>query len=116
MRARVQAAGRRGLVLLSCGVYGNVVRFLMALTISDAVFAEGNVRSGLWEAVGPARAVAKGIDPRALPAHYRERNLLKAEITGSHVGKAVAFLASGQIPTTGAVLPVDGGLPEAFLR
>jgi len=40
-RALVQAAGRRGLVLLSCGVYGNVVRFLMPLTISDAVFAEG---------------------------------------------------------------------------
>ena len=28
-------------MLLSCGVYGNVVRFLMPLTISDAVFAEG---------------------------------------------------------------------------
>lgn len=40
-RALVQAAGRRGLVLLSCGIYGNVVRFLMPLTISDAVFAEG---------------------------------------------------------------------------
>jgi 4-aminobutyrate aminotransferase/(S)-3-amino-2-methylpropionate transaminase len=40
-KALVQAAGRRGLVLLSCGVYGNVVRFLMPLTISDAVFAEG---------------------------------------------------------------------------
>ena len=40
-RALVQAAGRRGLVLLSCGVYANVVRFLMPLTISDGVFAEG---------------------------------------------------------------------------
>lgn len=40
-RALVQAAGRRGLVLLSCGIYGNVVRFLMPLTISDGVFAEG---------------------------------------------------------------------------
>ncbi|MEN9527203.1 MAG: 4-aminobutyrate transaminase [Pseudomonadota bacterium] len=40
-KALVQAAGRRGLVLLSCGVYGNVVRFLMPLTIGDAVFAEG---------------------------------------------------------------------------
>lgn len=46
-RALVQAAGRRGLVLLSCGVYGNVVRFLMPLTISDAVFAEG---LGMFEA------------------------------------------------------------------
>ncbi len=39
---RVQArALERGLVLLTCGVYGNVIRFLFPLTISDAVFAEG---------------------------------------------------------------------------
>ena len=39
---RVQAqALARGLILLSCGVYGNVLRFLFPLTISDAVFAEG---------------------------------------------------------------------------
>lgn len=30
----------RGLLLLSCGVYGNVVRFLFPLTTPDAVFAE----------------------------------------------------------------------------
>lgn len=86
------------------------------LVAPDAVFSEGSVRSGLWEAVGPSRAQAKGISPEALQSHYRERNLLKAEINGSHVGKAVAFLASGQIPMTGALLPVDGGLPEAFPR
>jgi 4-aminobutyrate aminotransferase/(S)-3-amino-2-methylpropionate transaminase len=40
-KALVQAAGRRGLVLLSCGVYGNVIRFLMPLTIPDALLAEG---------------------------------------------------------------------------
>lgn len=40
-KALVQAAGRRGLVLLSCGVYSNVIRFLMPLTIPDAVLAEG---------------------------------------------------------------------------
>ncbi len=39
---RVQAqALSRGLILLSCGVYGNVLRFLFPLTIPDAVFAEG---------------------------------------------------------------------------
>jgi 4-aminobutyrate aminotransferase len=37
----VQAAGRRGLVLLSCGIYGNVIRFLAPLTISDALLKEG---------------------------------------------------------------------------
>jgi 4-aminobutyrate aminotransferase / (S)-3-amino-2-methylpropionate transaminase / 5-aminovalerate transaminase len=40
-RALVQAAGRRGLVLLSCGVYSNVIRFLAPLTIPDAELEEG---------------------------------------------------------------------------
>lgn len=38
---RVQAAAlKRGLLLLTCGVYGNVIRFLFPLTIEDTVFAE----------------------------------------------------------------------------
>jgi 4-aminobutyrate aminotransferase/(S)-3-amino-2-methylpropionate transaminase len=40
-KALVQAAGRRGLVLLSCGIYGNVIRFLTPLTIPDSILAEG---------------------------------------------------------------------------
>jgi len=39
---KVQAAAlKRGLLLLTCGVYGNVIRFLFPLTIEDSVFAEG---------------------------------------------------------------------------
>jgi 4-aminobutyrate aminotransferase/4-aminobutyrate aminotransferase/(S)-3-amino-2-methylpropionate transaminase len=34
-------AAEKGLVLLSCGVHGNVIRFLMPLTISDALLEEG---------------------------------------------------------------------------
>ena len=38
---KVQAeALRRGLLLLTCGGYGQVIRFLFPLTIADAVFAE----------------------------------------------------------------------------
>jgi 4-aminobutyrate aminotransferase/(S)-3-amino-2-methylpropionate transaminase len=37
----VQAAGRKGLILLSCGIYGNVIRFLAPLTITDALLKEG---------------------------------------------------------------------------
>ena len=33
-------AQKRGLILLTCGVYGNVVRFLAPITIPDAHFAE----------------------------------------------------------------------------
>jgi 4-aminobutyrate aminotransferase/(S)-3-amino-2-methylpropionate transaminase len=40
-RALVQAAARHGLIILSCGVYANVIRFLAPLTIPDAVLKEG---------------------------------------------------------------------------
>ncbi|MBV8260566.1 MAG: 4-aminobutyrate--2-oxoglutarate transaminase, partial [Paraburkholderia sp.] len=36
-----QRALDAGLLLLSCGVYGNVIRFLFPLTIQDAVMNEG---------------------------------------------------------------------------
>jgi 4-aminobutyrate aminotransferase-like enzyme len=35
------AARERGLVLLSCGLYGNVIRILVPLTISDEELARG---------------------------------------------------------------------------
>ncbi|MGD1886727.1 MAG: 4-aminobutyrate--2-oxoglutarate transaminase [Cohaesibacteraceae bacterium] len=35
-----QEALKNGLILLTCGVYGNVIRFLAPLTIEDEVFAE----------------------------------------------------------------------------
>jgi 4-aminobutyrate aminotransferase-like enzyme len=37
----VQAAGRRGLILLSCGLYSNVIRILAPLTIPEAQLEEG---------------------------------------------------------------------------
>lgn len=37
----VSESARRGLILLSCGVYGNVIRFLPALTISNKILDEG---------------------------------------------------------------------------
>jgi 4-aminobutyrate aminotransferase/(S)-3-amino-2-methylpropionate transaminase len=40
-KSLVQAAGRRGLIILSCGIYSNVIRFLAPLTISDALLKEG---------------------------------------------------------------------------
>ena len=52
---KVQArALERGLLLLVCGVYGNVVRFLFPLTIQDAVFDEalGLLEEVLKESVG----------------------------------------------------------------
>jgi 4-aminobutyrate aminotransferase / (S)-3-amino-2-methylpropionate transaminase / 5-aminovalerate transaminase len=37
----VATAAKRGLVLLSCGTYGNVIRILVPLTASDALIDEG---------------------------------------------------------------------------
>lgn len=36
-----KTARERGLILLSCGLYGNTIRFLMPVTISDEVLNEG---------------------------------------------------------------------------
>lgn len=83
---------------------------------ADAVFGDAGVASQLWAEVGPERMRARGLDPEGLREHYRQRSLLKVEVTPRHVGEAVAFFAQGRTPTTGAVLPVDGGLPEAFPR
>jgi rhamnose utilization protein RhaD (predicted bifunctional aldolase and dehydrogenase)/NAD(P)-dependent dehydrogenase (short-subunit alcohol dehydrogenase family) len=82
----------------------------------DAVFAHGDRRSGLWAAVGPDRARAWGLDEQGLEEYYRNRNLLKARITATHVANAVLYFATRQTPTTGATIPVDGGLPEATPR
>ena len=40
-KAITAAAAERGLILLSCGTYGNVVRFLAPLTTSDEILDEG---------------------------------------------------------------------------
>lgn len=82
----------------------------------DAVFSHDERPSGLWAEVGPGRMKARGLDAAGLEAYYRDRNLLKARITASHVAKAVAFFLARPTPTTGATLPVDGGLPDATPR
>ncbi len=83
---------------------------------ADAIFNEGDVDSGLWQTVGPDRARSRGIDIEALPEFYRDRNLLKTRISAHHVGNAVVFFASNLTPTSGATLPVDGGIASAFPR
>jgi NAD(P)-dependent dehydrogenase (short-subunit alcohol dehydrogenase family) len=82
----------------------------------DAVFSEGQHDSGLWKTVGPDRMKARGLDEKGLQEYYQSRNLLKARVTGRHVGNAVLFFVTRKTPTTGATIPVDGGLPDATPR
>lgn len=82
----------------------------------DAVFGDEQVSSGLWDLIGPDRMKSRGLDPEGLREYYRKRNLLKASVLAEHVGNAVVFFAGNQIPTTGASLPIDGGVPGAFPR
>jgi NAD(P)-dependent dehydrogenase (short-subunit alcohol dehydrogenase family) len=82
----------------------------------DAVFSHGARKSGLWAEVGPERMKARGLDAEGLEEYYRGRNLLHARVTARHVANAVLFFATRQTPTTGATLPVDGGLPDATPR
>jgi rhamnose utilization protein RhaD (predicted bifunctional aldolase and dehydrogenase)/NAD(P)-dependent dehydrogenase (short-subunit alcohol dehydrogenase family) len=82
----------------------------------DAIFGDEEVPSQLWELVGPERMKSRGLDPEGLREYYRQRNLLQVRVTAEHVGNAVVFFASDQTPTTGATLPIDGGIPAAFPR
>ena len=62
-KALVRQAAAKGVVLLSCGIYGNVIRFLVPLTASDAIVREGLgiVAEALRELTGVAvRAAANG--------------------------------------------------------
>jgi rhamnose utilization protein RhaD (predicted bifunctional aldolase and dehydrogenase)/NAD(P)-dependent dehydrogenase (short-subunit alcohol dehydrogenase family) len=104
-----QVARIASLELAGIGVRVNMVA-------PDGVFSDGVRRSGLWEEIGPDRMRARGLDEKGLEQYYQGRNLLKARITASHVAKAVLFFAARHTPTTGATIPVDGGLPDAVPR
>jgi rhamnose utilization protein RhaD (predicted bifunctional aldolase and dehydrogenase)/NAD(P)-dependent dehydrogenase (short-subunit alcohol dehydrogenase family) len=83
---------------------------------ADAVFGDGEVPSQLWAEIGPDRMKARGLDADGLRAFYRDRSLLKRTVTPQDVADAVIWLASNAHATTGAVIPVDSGIAEAFPR
>ena len=80
----------------------------------DGIF-EG---SGLWShEMRMERAKVYGIPVERIEEFYANRNLLKTKVTASDVAEAVLFLASRRsAKTTGAMVPVDGGVKEAFPR
>jgi rhamnose utilization protein RhaD (predicted bifunctional aldolase and dehydrogenase)/NAD(P)-dependent dehydrogenase (short-subunit alcohol dehydrogenase family) len=80
----------------------------------DAIFAG----SRLWsDEIRQQRADAHGVTVDELEAFYASRSLLGRAVTGADVAEAVAFLIGEKSrATTGAVIPVDGGVPAAFPR
>ncbi|HKP76208.1 MAG TPA: SDR family oxidoreductase, partial [Longimicrobiaceae bacterium] len=79
----------------------------------DAIFAG----STLWDGIRGGRARAYGVEPARLEEVYRGRTLLGVEVRAEDVAEAVLFLAADRSSrTTGAMLPVDGGVREAFVR
>ncbi|HEX8830005.1 MAG TPA: SDR family NAD(P)-dependent oxidoreductase, partial [Longimicrobium sp.] len=79
----------------------------------DAIFGG----SALWNGIREERAKAYGVAPEKLEDVYRGRTLLGVEVRAEDVAEAVLFLAGDRSSrTTGAMLAVDGGVREAFVR
>jgi NAD(P)-dependent dehydrogenase (short-subunit alcohol dehydrogenase family) len=80
----------------------------------DGVVQGSGIFSSGW---GAERAKVYGVAPDQLGAFYAGRTLLGEEVLPEHVAAAVFTLCSDDLArTTGTLLPVDGGLPAAFLR
>ncbi len=80
----------------------------------DAIFEGSRLFSAELRA---GRAAAHGVAPDQLEEFYRQRNLLRARVLANDVAEAALFLASAQSSkTTGAMIPVDGGVRDAFPR
>jgi rhamnulose-1-phosphate aldolase/alcohol dehydrogenase len=80
----------------------------------DGVVRGSGIFAGGW---GAKRAAVYGVPEEELGAYYAGRTLLKREVLPEHVAAAVVALASGDLSlTTGLHIPVDSGVPAAFLR
>ncbi|MCW5821101.1 MAG: bifunctional rhamnulose-1-phosphate aldolase/short-chain dehydrogenase, partial [Trueperaceae bacterium] len=81
----------------------------------DAVLQGSGIWNDQWKT---ETAAALGIPPDGLQEYYRNRTLLHVEVSADDVAQAIVWLASEarSSRTTGAVIPVDGGIREGFLR
>ena len=81
----------------------------------DGVVRGSGIFAGDWL---EERAEAYGVEPEALGEFYAKRTLLGREVLpGARRAMRCTRWSAGDLPrTTGLIVPVDGGLPEAFVR
>ncbi len=80
----------------------------------DAVIRGSKIWDDGWAA---ARAKTYGIAVEDLPAFYAKRTLMNEEVLTEDIAHAVfAFVGGGLPKSTGNILNVDAGIPEAFPR
>jgi rhamnulose-1-phosphate aldolase/alcohol dehydrogenase len=80
----------------------------------DGVVRGSGIFAGGW---GAQRAQLYGVPEEDLGEYYAQRTLLKREVLPEHVAAAVVALVDGSLSrTTGLLVPVDGGVAQAFLR
>ncbi|MEV5252538.1 bifunctional aldolase/short-chain dehydrogenase [Streptomyces werraensis] len=80
----------------------------------DGVVRGSGIFAGGW---GARRAAVYGVPEEKLGEFYAQRTLLKREVLPEHVANAVFALTGGDLThTTGLHVPVDAGVPAAFLR
>jgi hypothetical protein len=70
--------------------------------------------SGGW---GAKRAATYGVPEEKLGEYYASRTLLGLEVLPEDVANAIVAICGGELQkTTGMHVPVDSGIPAAFLR
>ena len=79
----------------------------------DGVIVGSKIWEGEW---AEGRAKAYGISVDELPAHYAKRNLLNQIIYPEDIANGVFALVGILEKTTGNIINVDGGMPNAFVR
>jgi NAD(P)-dependent dehydrogenase (short-subunit alcohol dehydrogenase family) len=81
----------------------------------DAVIKGSKIWDGDWR---KERAGAHGIDAgKELEEHYRKRSMLGRDVLPEDIAEAVYFLASdASAKSTGNMINVDAGNPQAFVR
>ena len=80
----------------------------------DGVVRGSGIFAGGW---GASRAATYGVPEEELGKYYAQRTVLKEEVLPEHIASAVYALTNGTLPiTTGLLIPVDSGVPQAFMR